>query len=108
MKHRATFSLIFRPDASLVRLYDGARDRQANSHALLLGREESIEYLIQFFVGNSGTGIQNRNNCGLSAIQLGSPDHAPPVRYRGHRIHAVHDQVHDDLLNLNLIAPHLK
>ena len=87
-----------------MRLHDGARDRQAHSHALGLGGVEWVEDRSQLFLRNARAAIVH-GQLG-EPIGAGSPNkhNAVFVRSLLHRVHGVDDQVQDDLLELDVIA----
>src|SRR6185437_13635014 len=104
-EHRSTFRLVLRPYPSLVCQYDGARDRETYSRTLLLAREERIKDFSQLFRWNARTRVGNRDNGRRSPIKLAAADHRAAIWHRRHGLHAVEDQVQDDLLQLNGVTP---
>src|SRR5262245_51459460 len=104
MKCSAATAPVRGPDPSFVGENDGARNGKSDPHALILGGEEGIEYLTELVRWNPRAGIGNRNLDRRTAVQFGAADHGTTVRNGGHRIHAVDDEVEDDLLQLDRIA----
>src|SRR3954454_8206319 len=104
MEYRYALGLILRPDLTLVRQNDATRNGQADPHALLLGREERFEDFGKLVRRNPRPGVGYGNDSRFAAVHFRAPDDGPSVRYRSHRVHAVHDQINDDLLQLNRIA----
>src|SRR6476469_5191949 len=105
-EHSTSFVQVLSPNASLMSLNDRAGNGKTHSHALVLGREKGVEDVVEFFPGNSRTRIRNRDFRRGTAILFGASDHRPAVRYLGHRIYAVNDQIDNDLLQLDRVAPH--
>src|SRR3954451_4858895 len=104
MEYRSALGLVLRPDFALVRQNDAPRNGKADPHALLLGREEWVEDLGKLVRWNPRPGIGYGNDRRFAAVHFRAPGDGPSVSYRSHRIHAVHDQINDDLLQLNRIA----
>jgi hypothetical protein len=53
----------------------------------------------------SRTGIHDRDQHIARLLELrNDPQYPPPVRDRAHRLDAIHDQIKDDLLQLDTVA----
>src|SRR3954451_8249455 len=104
MEYRSALGLILRPDFALVGQNDAPRNGKTDCHALLLGREEWVEDPGKLVWWNPGPGIGYRDDSRFAAVHFRAPDDGPSGRYGSHRIHAVHDQINDHLLQLNRIA----
>src|SRR5438045_713235 len=92
------------PRFSPVCVNDGAADRKAKSHSLLLRREETLEDLFHVFFRNTATTIGNGYpHCAL--LQLRSDKQSALRRIMiGHRFAAIHHQVKQYLLKLDPVA----
>src|SRR5258708_469726 len=94
------------PYASSIRFDDRPADRQAHAHAVRPGREESVEQAAHVFGIDADARIAHRNKH-LFGLHEGVDHEAPwPVGYGFHRLHAVHHQVDDDLLQLDAAGEH--
>src|SRR5260370_26361331 len=104
-QYRTSLRLVLGRDPSLMSLDDRARNGKTHAYALILGREEGVEDMIELLLGNPRTGIRNRDYRRGSTILFSASDHRPAVGNIGHRIYAVHHQIDDDLLQLNRVSP---
>src|SRR5437763_6244922 len=104
MKRRAAADIICGPDFPPVCVNDGAADRKAKSHSLLLRREETLEDLFHVFFRNTATTIGNGYpHCAV--LQLRSDKQSALRRIMiGHRFAAIHHQVKQYLLKLDPVA----
>src|SRR6202171_4998146 len=63
----AVFAVRRRRQLAAMLLDDHAANRQAQSHAVRLRRQERGEYAVQFLRGNSRSGVFYRNRNGIAA-----------------------------------------
>src|ERR1017187_10704028 len=102
MKYCSAGRIGFHPDSSVMRLDDGARNRQADAHALTLGRDERLKQLL------GDLGCYPRAAVGYAdfdqavARRRDGDDEVAPLR-SFHRIHRVTDQIEHDLLDLHAV-----
>ena len=98
---RALPRLGVEPDGALVHLDDAVADRQAQAGALAdaLGREERLEDLVAGALGDAAALVAHGD---VQAVLLGRLDgaHAHDARAAFHGLHAVLDQVDQDLRDL--------
>src|SRR5262249_15794983 len=91
------------PDFSVVTFYDRMTDRKSHSHSARLGREQRFEDELHVGRVNSAPGILDRQMDITALSKCGSYREYAKAR-RTHGFDGVHDEVHDDLLNLHLVA----
>ena len=98
---------VFRPDLSPAALDDGARDRQSEPGALLLGRVERIEDLVERVLGNAGAGIAYRHFYRDFSDQRRLDGYPAGIWCGiGQCIHRIRHQDQDHLLQVDPIGPH--
>ena len=84
---------------------DRPTDRQPHAHAAGLRREEGVEEAVHCFRSEPRTRILDRNEQIAGPVDLRSyPQHPRLAHDRAHRLDAIHDQIEDDLLQLNPVA----
>src|SRR5271166_5868473 len=109
MEDGAAARTVFRPNATPVRFDDRTPNRHAGCHGLLLGREKRIKHPGKPFGRNTLTEIDDRDNDGRPDASFRPPDDAAPLLWLTfRRIHRIHGEVENDLLQLNLISPYVK
>src|ERR1700722_5553592 len=93
------------PQFSAVSFNDGTADGQSHTHALRLGSEEGVENMFHAFGVESRSGILHHDLYapGFVGLRTDQQD-TRPVCYRSHGLDTVHDQVQDDLLQLDPIT----
>ena len=98
---------VLRPYLAAIGLNDRARNRQAETGALWLGRIERLEDALELVIRDAGARIRNRH------LDLGLADKCALDRYFAracsatlHGIHPIQYQVQNDLLDLHLIGAH--
>src|SRR6266481_8042325 len=98
MKTSATRRVVSSPQAAAVRFNDGAADPKSHTGAVSLSGKEGVEDLLRLLRGQPHAGIADRHHY-LFALRTPRIDgqRARPIHIF-HRIDAVHDEVHHDLL----------
>jgi len=91
-----------RPQAAAMGLDDRVADRKAYAHAPGFGCHEGLEKPFLDLLRESRSGIANGDFDRIFVIKRGLDGEVAFLRRR-HRLDAVAHQVHDDLLDLNLI-----
>src|SRR5580704_4585883 len=94
------------PYASSIRFDDRPADRQAHAHAVHPGREESVEQAAHVFGIDADARIAHRNKHLFGLHERADHETSWPVGYGFYRLHAVHHQVDDDLLQLDAAGEH--
>src|SRR5260370_105852 len=91
-------------DAPTTRCNDGPADAKPHSRPVRLRRKKRIEDLVRLLRGKPYTGIAHghQNFFFLRSLRLDG-QLARPIHFL-HRINAVHDEVHQDLLQLHTIS----
>src|SRR5690606_4660664 len=93
--------VLLRPQPSAVRLDDRAADGEAHAHPVLFRRKERLEYLLR--KRDAATAIAD-----LGLDDASHPAHVYPkksvARDGFHRLHAVADEVDQNLLDLDAIG----
>ena len=89
-------------------LDDRTADRQPHPHAARFCREQWIEYPLEFLRADSCSGVRHRYDDAPAVVDLGPHAQDPRPILGRHRIDRVRDQVQKHLLQLNLIASHLR
>src|SRR6267142_4403052 len=96
------------PQPSTVALRDRTADGQSHAETAGLGREEGLEELLPIRLPRTRAGVLNGNEDAgpvLASPALARDDQAPRTpRHVGHRLDAVHDQIEDELLQLDAIG----
>ena len=88
-----------------MRLYDRTTNRKSHAHAARLCGEEWIENAIYVLRIDSRSGILDCNNHFVGCPDLRSYGECPrALRHGAHGFAGVHDQIENDLLQLNLVA----
>jgi hypothetical protein len=92
-----------------VCLRDRASDRQPHPESVALGREERIEESLEIMRRRPETSVLHRDEdvgagLALSTALARDPEPARACRHVRHRVDGVHDQVQDDLLQLDPIS----
>jgi hypothetical protein len=91
------------PQAAAVRFNDGTADPKPHAEAVRFGGKESIEYLVRLFRGQpTPVSLTEIISCRSSAPR--SDDEFACSIDLLHRIDAVHDEVHHDLLHLHRVG----
>src|SRR4029077_15182247 len=92
------------PQAAAMRLNDGATDRQSHAGPIKLRCKEGIENLVCLLRGQSHTGIADAyyQLAGFLSLRVDG-ELAGPILIL-HRIDAVDDEVHHDLLQLHAVS----
>src|ERR1700682_48925 len=95
------------PQAAAMRFNDGAADPKSHAGAVSLSGKEGIEDLVRLLRGQPNAGVADRHHY-LLALRTPRVDGklARPIHIF-HRIDAVHDEVHHDLLQLHTISHYL-
>ena len=84
---------------------DRFADRQAHTHPVGLCREEGIKNMLQVHGVKTNTGIRHANDDVASVVGLRPDRQDPrPITDCTHRVDAVHDEVKNDLLQLDSIG----
>ena len=106
MKDRAARRVRLDPNAAAMRLDDGARNRQADAHALPLGGDKWLEQLLGDFRRDAGAGVGHAD----PHHDRRQPAATEMARSRGlrcfHRFHGVADQIEQHLLDLDFVGQH--
>ena len=88
-------------------LDDRAADRQSHAHSFRFGSEEGVEDAVHVRWIESRTDIHDRDQHIARLLELRTNSQYPrPVHDRAHCLDAIHDQVKDDLLQLDPVARH--
>src|SRR5262245_19558362 len=85
---------------------DAAADRQTQPHSLFFRCEERLEYLFQFFLGDTAAHVDDtHNDCAPTSVESGTNEQSalPSVAFR-HRVASVDHQIDQDLLKLHRVA----
>src|ERR1700722_3486838 len=86
-------------------LHYRATDRKSHSHTLGFRGEEALKNAIHHRCVQPNPGILNRNHGITIRVALSSYVQNPrPIRDATHRLHAVHNQIQDNLLQLHTVA----
>jgi len=86
-------------------LDNGSADRQPHADTVRLGREEGVEHPVDIFRLDSGAGILHRD-----AYLIGPVLERPYLQFARtacdatHGLDAVHQKIHDNLLQLDAVA----
>src|SRR5262249_11314260 len=109
LKRAARLGIPGRPYPAAVLLYNGPADRQTDPHSARLGREERGEQLVHFVRLDSDAGVLDRDEY-LTGPILTRPyaQLMRTVRHRTRGLDAVHQEIHDDLLQLDPITKDLR
>src|SRR5581483_5750377 len=101
-EYRAASGPLVHPNLAAVGFYDGAADRESQSHALLLRGDEGLEQVRPDLGRKAGTRIGNADLHNVARkLRL---DREVPLAARVHQyLEGVADQVHKDLLDLDAI-----
>src|SRR4051812_40380300 len=101
-KYRAASGVWFHHDPPAMALDDGARDRQADTHAIALGRYEGLKQLLGDFRRNARAFV---GNVDFHNVVLTRARCDQQFRTRGvlHRLDRIADQVQKHLLDLHLV-----
>src|SRR5260370_24750149 len=106
LESRSGAVVVRSPYASSIRFDDRPADRQAHAHAVRPGREESVEQAAHVFGIDADARIPHRNKH-LFGLREGADHETPrPVGYGFHRLHAVHHQADNGLLQLDTAGEH--
>ena len=100
-------SAVSSPQAAAMRFDNGSADGQPQTSTVNLGGEESIEYLVRLLRGQSQAGIADGHQNKVIFLLLRFDGKFARSVYVFHRIDAIHDEVHHDLLQLHTISYHL-
>src|SRR6266851_2641313 len=93
------------PYAAAVLFDDRSSDRQPHAHAIRLRREESVEHLVDIFQLDSGARILHRNEYLIGLVLARSyPQFATAACHGTQGLDAVHQKIHDNLLELDAVA----
>src|SRR3954447_10989762 len=97
------------PNDPVVRFDDRPGDRQAQTHAALLGRKETVEQTRQVLRIDAGAAVFDDAAYRLR-IDLPRANGYAPLRdfQLGHGLYCIDDEVHDNLLQLGTVHPHLR
>ena len=98
LKYRALRAIGCEPQLSFVSFDDGAANRQPHAHAVGLGREQRIEYLIDVCCTDSRAGVGHGNSHPIACVRRAFHAQDPRLVLAGHRLDGVHDQVDEHLL----------
>src|SRR6266849_3316013 len=86
-------------------LDDRAADRQSHTHSFGLGGVEGVEDAVHVGWIESRTDICDRDQHVARLLELRSNSQYPrPVHDRAHCLDAIHDQIEDDMLQLDTVA----
>src|ERR1700733_5607120 len=86
-----------------MRFNDGATDPKSHAEAMSFSGKEGVKDLVRLFRGQSQTRINDRNHQLLIFCMLRPYEEFAYLIDTLHRVDAVHDEVHDDLLHLHRI-----
>jgi len=93
------------PQAALVSLDDRPADRQADTHAVDLGREERVEQLVHAVAVEAHAGVPHRQADPVAILVPGTDhDLSRAAVNADHGIRSVAEQIEDDLLQLDPIS----
>ena len=108
LEKRAFLRSVREIDATAERLDDRLTDRQAHAETIALGREKWSEQLLAILLGDSGSIVLDRDRSAVFAFVYDRGDGYDPVtdRHFFHRVHAIRDEVEDDLLERDFISHH--
>src|SRR5215510_9087222 len=104
-KDRAAGRIGLHPDVAAMRLDDGARDRQADPHAMPLGGEERLEQLRSRLFRNAVSGVGHADGDHAVLAGSGGHDELAPGRLL-HGLDRVAHEVEQHLLDLHLVGEH--
>src|SRR6266702_1138859 len=109
LQHCTLSLLRLRPDPATVRLDNRTADRQSHSHAFRLRCKECVEKPPGVLFADARAGIFYDHLC-VPRIEAAraDPQGPRPSRDARHRLHAVHHEVDDDLLQLHAVGTHLR
>src|SRR5450830_580174 len=93
------------PDPSAMRLYDGARNRQADAHSLTFSGDERLEKLLGNLGRDPRTAGGHADPDMTVAGRNDRDDEIARLR-RFHGIHRIADQIEQDLLDLYAVGEH--
>ena len=86
-------------------LYNGATDRQSDSHAPILGCIKRFEKLVQVLRSETDACVLHAQAHMITFVSLGSDSQLPrTIVYAAHRVGGVPKQIQHDLLKLDTIA----
>ena len=105
MEGRSAPLLRLHPDAPAVGLDNGAADRQAQPHALSLGRGERAEDLIDHAGVDAGTRVRH-GDADEAGFGAATGYDEMPQRRIGHRLHGVANQIDQHLFDLDAVGQH--
>src|SRR5664280_2738956 len=105
MEYCSASGIGLHPDSSVMRLDDGARNRQTDAHALTLGRYERLEQLLGDLGRNSRTAVGYADPDQTAVRRRDGDDELARLR-RFHRTHRLADQIEQDLLDLHAVGDH--
>src|SRR6185295_13983849 len=92
------------PDAAVMRLDDGSADGQSHSHAPRLGREERVEKMLFRRVVQPGAAVPDLEVDGAILAHEGTERQRAPGPLHGvHRLNRIHDEIYQDLLQLDAV-----
>ena len=90
-----------------MRLNDQLRDRQAETHAGLLGRKEAVEHMRQVLRINTRAAVFDDTAHGLRIDLLCSNGNTPVHHFQlGHGLYRIDYKVHDNLPQLSVVDHH--
>src|SRR5438270_159397 len=92
------------PQASAMRFDDGGADAKSHAGAVRLGGEECIEDLVGVLLRNPHAGVADGHQGLLVLSALRGDDELPGPVDILHRLDAVHQEVHQHLLQLHAIS----
>ena len=105
MEGRATLHVVRGPQSAAVSVDNGAADREAEPHALCLGREKGLENLLHFFGRNPAAVVNYGYPYAFAIHELGPhKTYAFSAFDTSYRVAAVHDKVKQHLLELHAVA----
>ena len=101
-----TIRMIFRPQFAFVSFNNGFRYRQAHSHSSGFGGEKRLEQAPEILAGNPRSAIANPDfDHGWIRGFCVDPHDPVPGTLIPKRVHRIDDQVEQNLLELNPVAP---
>ncbi len=93
------------PKLASVAFYNGAANGQAHPHSGTFRGVKSVENTFHVLRINTDSAILDRKENALILRQTGADNHLPGATGGGvHRLRGVHDQVENDLLELNPVT----
>src|SRR5437763_6614827 len=96
LEYRASVPRALAPDSAAMRLDDGPADRQADTHAGLLGRDERLEQLRRHGLADSRASVPDADRD--EALRLrGARDGQRAHRAIDHRLDRVADEIQQHL-----------